>query len=167
MLRLSASAALLATSLAGTLDAQVGTLLDPRVIPGAEVRVQASHSRTRREASLLSLRGDTILLDVRHPHEQIAILLADVQGFEVRVDHGNHKRAGILLGLIVGGAGGAVIGRATYSGPKTDGYNSGLNSIAYGLGGGVLGAIAGGVIGRHMPRNRWVRISLPLRPAST
>ncbi|MBB4636828.1 hypothetical protein [Longimicrobium terrae] len=69
---------------------------------------------------------------------------------------------GLLIGALIGGAGGAVLGAASFDEPD---YVAGTPSAAAALGGvwfGVLGAATGGVIGALTPRTRWT----PVRSAA-
>jgi hypothetical protein len=87
-----------------------------------------------------------------------------------------HKAKGALIGLLAGAAVGGIIGYATWQRPTCKDPNSLFGCIAIDFGpggdaafagglGGILGTIAGALIGIHQT-DTWVPVTVPPQPAT-
>jgi hypothetical protein len=168
MLRLTVTVAALVLTAPGCLRAQLA--------PGAHVRIAPmSPSRPRVEGTLVTSSRDSLILAMDPAPDTVAVPVGPTDRVEIRVAR---SRPALVLegagaGLLVGAAGGALVGPVFTSacvsattdisaeGPCTthlvfDTRARVRGAIGFGLGGAVLGAVIGGIAGRA----RWRRVSV-------
>ncbi|MEJ7813164.1 MAG: hypothetical protein WKG32_22330 [Gemmatimonadaceae bacterium] len=156
------SAILAALLLAGAtgLAAQARTL--PSLEPGARVRVTApSLSRGLRVGTVAGVRGDSLDLKVAGRDTTVTVSASELTRLEVSRGQRRQGRKGMGMGLLIGAAGGAVLGYA--SGDDESGFiafSAGEKAVLSGVVFGVLGTVIGGLAGLSSQTDRWV--SLPL-----
>lgn len=151
-----------ATFATGALHAQHSATLHS----GDRVRVTGpGASPTTRVATLLAVRGDSLLLQTEQPLTQFAVANAPSEVLETGTNPGAAGAAGLI-----GGAGGFLVGgviakvvlsRAHSGGRCPDGVcSSGTYLSAFGSM--VVGTIVGVVVGRGSARERWDAVVLPV-----
>ncbi len=125
-------------------------------VPGA--------SPTTRVATLLAVRGDSLLLQTEQPLTQFAVVNASPALLEVSLNPSVPKGGGLaggFAGLAVGGLVAQVImSRAHSAGKCPDGFCSGTAYFTA-LGSVIAGTITGVVVGRGTARERWDAVTLP------
>lgn len=139
----------------------------------ARVRVTAPTVLTpaRQPGRVLALRRDSLLLQPDGGSDSLWLPLAAVTDLEV--SRGRHASTGkgIVVGLLTGGALGAVVGAATYQAPKPcppsglfclNGFldpGRGGTALIVGVLGGVVGGVVGGFVGHAHQSERWERVA--------
>ena len=152
----------IATMTTGILHAQDFSTLHS----GDRVRVTVPGAlSTTRVATLLAVRGDSLLLQTEQPLTQFAVVSASPTLLDVSINPGAPKGGGLaggFAGLAVGGLVAQVImNRAHSAGKCPDGICSGSACITE-LGSVVVGTIAGVAVGRVSARERWDAVALPV-----
>lgn len=150
-----------ATFAEGTLHAQQSAKLHS----GDRVRVtMPGASPTTRIATLLAVRGDSLLLQTEQPLQQFAVVNASPALLEVSRNPSAPKGAGVaggFAGLAVGGlVAQLIMSRAHSAGKCPDGFCS-EGAYLTALGSVIAGTITGVVIGRGRARERWDAVTLP------
>lgn len=153
--------ALFATMTTGVLHAQESAKLRS----GARVRVTVpGASPTTRVATVLALRGDSLLLQTEQPLSQFVVANAPPSLLEVSLDPGASRGGGLA-----GGVGGFLVGvliaqtiltQAHSAQGCPDGFCSSGTYLAA-LGSVVVGTIVGVAVGRGNTRERWDTVLLP------
>lgn len=135
------------------------------LVSGTRVRITAPGTLTpeRQTGRVLALRPDTLLLQPDGGAASLALPLTAVT--DIEASHGRHRSTGvgILIGLLAGGATGAVVGAATYQKPpggcdlvSAQPKSCSAFDLGRGFQTGVLGVL-GGVARRGGGRLRWSR----------
>jgi len=149
----------------------------PAALPiaaGTRARVTApALGPSRRVATVIAQRGDTLVLRSEGALNSVAVPLAGVTGLEVSRGRHTRVRRGLVVGLLGGALVGAVSAFAAYeSDPCAQGQFFGCFDMGRGeqmglgaVAGGVLGAAVGSVVGLAWRTVRWERVSLPPRIA--
>jgi len=132
-----------------------------QVVAGASIRyrtslapgVQSTGTVTRRTADTLFVAGEGRALQ--------ALGLQDVSRMDVRVTGNSHKVLYGAIGLVAGGVLGAVVGgtQKTSCNESTlqesigcsiaTGFVDAVAPVAFGMAGGILGTVAGVIVGAH------------------
>lgn len=151
-----------ATMTTGILHAQGFSTLHS----GDRVRVTVPGALpTTRVATLLAVRGDSLLLQTGQPLTQFAVVNALPALLEVSLNPSAPKGGGLaggFAGFVVGGLVAQVImNRAHSAGKCRDGFCRG-NTYLTALGSVVAGTIAGVAVGRGRARERWDAVALPV-----
>jgi hypothetical protein len=127
---------------------------EARVDAGSRVRIAAPVFGTGKQiGTVVSVTRDTLVLRQGASTMNRSVATSDITTMEVSWEKHTHKAKGALWGLLIGAAGGAIAGYATYSEPKCVdwgcilpyfGPSSKQGSAVYG---GVLGGIVGTLVG--------------------
>ena len=153
----------------------------PAALPiadGTRARVTApALGPSRRVATVIAQRGDTLVLRSEGALNSVAVPLAGVTGLEVSRGRHTRVRRGLAVGLVTGAVVGAVASYAAYK-PDTCGetelgcflsplpeFSRSDETVLGAIGGGLLGAAVGSVVGLAWRTERWERVSLPPRIA--
>ena len=122
----------------------------PPVFAGARIRVSAPGEGHRRLIGIVSgYDSETIAIKPDHERESITLPLTSVTELHRTYGRRSHVREGALVGFLVGGAGGAAIGAATYEECESDGFMS-FNCLfapASEAQAALFGSLIGGLIG--------------------
>lgn len=137
---------------------------------GTRIRVQAaSLGPTFRRATLRSTTRDSISLEPPHA-AAFSIGLDEIKTLQVLRESHTAKAKYTTIGLLVGAAGGAILGAITYSPTKCDpsvsfcvdvfdqGSSAAMGAVLLGAAGGLVGLIAGA-----SPKETWVPVTVPTR----
>ncbi len=159
------------------LNAQQTTTTPEAVSAGERVRISAPGllTPTRRTGRLISIRGDTVLLQPDGGAQPVALPPGTVADMEV--SRGQHRSTGtgIVVGALVGGAAGAIAVAVTPNKPKPCPINPveailcgagegigpsvGETEVGVGLLGAIVGGVVGGVIGHARLSEIWEPVS--------
>ena len=136
-----------------------------RLRSGDRVRVTVpGASPTTRVATLLALRGDSLLLQTDQPLQQFALANAPPVLLEVSQNPGAPRGGGLVggfAGFVVGGFVGQLVLSGAHSGGRCpDGFCS-ASTYLTALGSIVVGTITGVVVGRGRTREQWHAVTLP------
>ena len=138
---------------------------------GERVRITtpAQHGQYRYVGSVVGVQGDSLLLQTSGVASPSPVAFGDIRTLEVSLgSHGNVRR-GLLYGSVIGAGVGVVLGAATYEKPDCAGAtwfcgDAAPHRTATAVAGGVVGALAGvvvgGIWGAAHPSERWVRRAL-------
>lgn len=137
----------------------------PAVNAGARVRVTSkAHDYNRRVATVSAVRSDSIVLLMKKGN-LATVALSDIDEMQVSVGQRRTVLRGMLAGGLIGAAGGAVIGAATYE--PCEGFcvlasnSAGAEAAITGTVLGVLGLVVGGVVGAINTTDRWGPSTVP------
>lgn len=126
-------------------------------LPGTRVRVVDAVTLVPvMTGELVSTAGDTVIVKTLG---QVPTPFVVGPQYQLQVSVGTHRKTGtgIGLGLLIGGAAGALIGLATYQ--ECDGncfdFGPGPNAVAGAVLGGLLGMVIGGTSGANTKSDRW------------
>ncbi len=121
-------------------------------------------------ATVVSSSSDSLVLQLmRKDAKSVALSTANIARLEVARGQHTSTRKDALIGLLVGAGSGAILGAATYQKPhcKNPGWcgggfdlNRGGSAALVGGLGGILGALAGAVLGAR-ETDSWVVVALP------
>lgn len=134
------------------------------VLPPPGTRVRATTDSGKIVGHLSGARRDTILVRPEHAAEDREISLQDIRRLEMSRGIQPRTGRGALIGLVSGAVAGAVSGMIVCAGDNC--VNSGedltnLVPVALGIGGGVVGAGTGALIGAQFHGEQWRTIPLP------
>ncbi len=134
------------------------------LVRGSRVRVRASVMVTPLIANYLELRKDTLVVVEEGAGRGIWTLALDqVQRLEAstgsRSMHGPYIMQGAVVGAAIGAAGGLIFASTFSPSDQSKKYS---RVLTMGLGG-VVGALAGGVVGSRRMAEQWSRVPLPRR----
>jgi hypothetical protein len=149
--------ALLSVALVLTTQAYGFAQPEPLIGPGDTVEVAAAN--VVHEGIVLALKPDTLLLDVRDATAPLTLPLAFVTRLNVKRGQKSYALTGGLVGLFLGGAGGAVLVYAACQIAETQ-DECATDAV---LGGLVGGAVLGGVgfaIGSAVKGARWEEVPI-------
>jgi hypothetical protein len=133
---------------------------------GAVIEVTPVQGK-RQVGILRSVSNDSLLFSPdRHRAQWIWFAPADLR--MVRVSEGQSTAGSVLLkgliGTVIGGAGGALFGAATYDPQRDHDFftsSKGGKAAAYGILGGLSGLIIGGIYGAARADQHWEVVNLP------
>ena len=151
----------LASLIAGAdLCAQGGTLA-----VGARVRVHyvGGTSDRLRVGALVRADSSTVAITNERNSEVTTIPRQTVFSVERSVPDGRHTGDGMVIGLLGGALVTALVGEMTAHCPRYGECYKDLGIAASSVAGGILGLVVGGVIGSHIPSERWEESVLPNR----
>ena len=132
---------------------------------GQRVRIQSPVLGVQRQVGTIeSVTGDTLHFRRAEDGASASLKSSDITRIEVSAGTHTSKAKGAAIGLLVGGAVGAIIGSATYT-PCKGGFECigdiggrSMEVAAYGILGALTGGIAGALFGsRH--RETWKPVS--------
>lgn len=130
---------------------------DGRVEVGDTVRFTRMDSVVR--GTIVRMDGGTWEMDVDAPDAAGVTLGPDSIGeIQVLAGRGRKILGGLGIGLLVGGASGAVVGLATASEDSILSENAQIGLSTLFMGG--IGLLVGGIVGA-IPRDRWEEVSPP------
>ena len=135
-----------------------------QVVSGDRVRLSARSLGTDVRVGIVTkVDGDKLsLVDPGVNGAAWDIPLNRLDGLEVRrVNEGNHKHKGALIGMITGFISFGVIGYVATTCPNGCDFDR-MGVLAAGPGGGI-GAYVGAQIGKGQKADAWVPVSLPLK----
>ena len=146
----------------GTLHAQETAKLHS----GDRVRVTVpGPSPTIRIATLLAVRGDSLLLQTAQPLTQFTVANAPPALLETSINHGAAGAAGLMGGaggFLVGGLVAKLVLNSARSGQRCPDGVCSSSTYFTALGSMVVGTIVGVVVGRGSARERWDAVALPV-----
>ena len=130
---------------------------------GDRIRITAApNALDNRIASVLSVRGDSLILHVAlAPTKTLAVARADVTRLEVSTGRSRHAGRGAGIGALVGVTSGAFMGYT--SGDDRRGwfrFTAEEKAVGYGVGLGVAGLVIGTVVGALHVTDRWTSVPL-------
>lgn len=157
MLHLAAAIALAAALISPPASAAQPASLTP----GARVRISAPDLDLRNRAGkIVRATEDSVTIDFRGRRPPVTMPIESLSRMEVST--GKRSRAGLArgvgIGLLIGAAIGSVIASALSEGTCADECQRGSRVLV--RGGGVAGAVLGGVIGVATAPDRWEEVSL-------
>jgi hypothetical protein len=138
-----------------------------KVDTGSRVRIAAPIFGTKKEVgTVFSLTRDTLVLRRGASTAFQSVATSDITALEVSSGTHTNKAKGALWGLLVGAAGGGILGYTMYSPPKCDNQvfgcivligpdSKGSNAVFSAVAGGVFGMLAGTLFGMHASET-WV-----------
>lgn len=154
---------------------QTAAPADTRLDVGSRVRIAAPVFGPKKQVgTIVSLTPDTLVLRQGASITTRPVAMSDITTVEVSRGTHTRKGKGALWGLLLGAGTGAVLGYALYEEPKCAndqlfgcivilGPNSkGSNAVLSGVGGGILGALVGTLIGMRAT-DTWVPGTLAAR----
>ena len=128
---------------------------------GDRVRVtMPGASPTTRIATLLALRGDSLLLQTDQPLQQFALANAPPVLLEVSQNPGAPRGGGLaggFAGFVVGG----LVAQLVLNGARCPDGVCSTSTYFTALGSMVVGTITGVAVGRGITRERWDAVTLP------
>jgi hypothetical protein len=144
--------------------------------PGARLRITTRDGEKPRIATLVARTADTLQLRMAGSANTVAMPLADISRLDVSTGQHRNVYKGMILGVLAGGGGGALLGAASYQ-PCTSQClfapaNAGASAVIGGVAGGALGLVVGSLIGavrvddwkRVVPDAR--RVAVSVRPGA-
>lgn len=126
-----------------------------QVDAGSRVRIAAPiFGPEKQVGTIVSITRDTLVLRRAANTAFLPVATSDITGLEIARGTHTRKAKGALLGLLIGAGSGAVLGYALYKEPKcrSEGFgcfdligpdSKGTNAVFSGVGGGLLGSLAG------------------------
>jgi hypothetical protein len=146
--------------------------------PGARIRISSADGRVKDVTGVVTaLRGDSLVVKRERNGETIAVSVRAIGRLDVSVGRHSHGWAGAGIGLVGGAALGSVLGYAAGDDPRkacsdTDCLFAGLDRYTArekAAGGaialGIVGTIAGAIVGHHVTTDRWRPLIAP-RPSA-
>ena len=150
--------------------AQADSVVSWPVDSGSLVRVKAaSLGPTFRRGTLTSTTTDSITLEPSRAG-RFSVGLDQITSLQVLQESHTEKAKYTLIGLLVGAAGGAILGAATYAPGKCDpsaiicidvfdrGSTAAMGAVLLGAVGGLVGLMAGA-----SPKETWASVPLPAK----
>ena len=137
-----------------------------RLHSGDRVRVTVpGASPTIRVATLLAVRGDSLLLQTEQPLTQFTVANAPPALLETSINPGAAGAAGLIGGVggfLVGGLVAKLVVNSARSGQRCPDGVCSSGTYLSALGSVVVGTIVGVVVGRGSARERWDAVALPV-----
>jgi len=145
---------------------------------GSRVRILSPVFGDKRQTvTVVSSTADALVFRLSGQAASQTLSSGAISGMEISTGSRAHKAKGALIGLVAGAAVGGILGYATWQRPTCkDPNNSILGCLAIDFGrggdaafaagaGGILGTIAGALIGTHQT-DTWVAVTVPPPPAT-
>ena len=149
----------LVLALAVTAWACSGYVADTSVAPGDTVRVTAPSMDTDDSVgTVAALESDTLTVQVEGRADQLALPLASVTSLEVSRGRKSNIAKGAGIGLLAGGASGALFGIVGCAADPCE--YPGAVVLFFGVFGGGLGLLTGLVVGAATSGERWEAVPL-------
>lgn len=131
----------------------------PPLTPGARVRV-SNRWRGSEVGTLIALKSDTLVLNVKGQTTPLAVPFASVSKLEVSKGQKRSARKGAGRGFLIGACCGILVGAGAGTG-SSESEGMFLAIPVLGGGGGIIGALIGTFIGAEA--DHWEPAPLPVR----
>lgn len=128
---------------------------------GSRVRIQSPiFSSKAQQGTVISTRGDTLLLQPALGTATTAVGLRDITSIEILSGKHSRKAKGALLGFVLGAGSAAAYAAATWK--RSNGFDFGRDGDAaiMAVPGGLVGGLVGLLVGARETES-WMRVKLP------
>jgi hypothetical protein len=121
------------------------------LVPGTRVGITTRDDSKPRVAVVVARTADTLQLQMAGLANTVAVPLAEISRLDVSTGRHRNVYKGMIIGVFAGGAGGALLGAASYQ-PCTRNClfapsDAGDSGLIGGIAGGALGLVVGSLIG--------------------
>lgn len=129
---------------------------------GSRIRLESPTLPERQTGTIISAGEDSVLFQSSKLGMRVAVRTSDVSRMEVV--RGTHRSIakGALIGFLIAGGGTAAITAATWKREPSFDFGRGGTAAFYGVGVGLIGGVAGAIIGSR-PRESWEPVAIPKR----
>jgi hypothetical protein len=163
LMRGAASLAVGSSLALATVSAQQSSAQWTTVAPGQRVRITTSGALApvRQAGRVLSVQADSILLEPDGGAQPVAFPRFAITDMEVSRGQHRSTAAGIVIGVLGGGAAGVIAVAATPSKPgqdELDVISTGQAEAILGMFGAIVGGIVGGLVGHAHRSENWAQV---------